>query len=126
MPDSPKIVNIKQKNRFNIGVLIFLIILIYTLYFVVNFFVTEHISAYEVMPGSIVQDSTYTALCLRDESVCYSQGSGIINYYAGEGDRIGVKTLVYSLDENGTIGNIFASESGDATEYLTRDRKSVV
>ncbi|MCR5785851.1 MAG: hypothetical protein K6G40_09465 [Eubacterium sp.] len=121
MADNSNIVKFKKHSFLNIGVVVFLIILIYTLYFVARFFVTEHIAAYEVLSGSIVQDNSYTALALRDESVVYASGSGIINYYASEGDRVSVKTPVYSLDESGKINTVLSSASGDATEYLTAD-----
>ncbi len=122
-----KIININNKRpQLNIGVLIFLIILIYTLYFVVMFFITDHVSAYEVESGSIVQDTSYTALAIREEQVYYAASNGIVNYYANEGDRVSVRSLIYSLDNNGTINSILDSSSGDATEYLTSDNLSSI
>ena len=117
-----KITNINnRKPQFNIGILIFGLILAYTLYFVIVFFTTDHVTAYEVESGSIVQDTSYTALALRKEQVYYAADSGIVNYYANEGDRISVRSLIYSLDSNGTINTLLDSSSGDATEYLTSD-----
>ena len=121
MPDSKneKVVKMRPRFRFNIGVLIFLIIFAYVMYFIVRYFTAVHISSYMVENGSLVQEDTYTGLCIRDETISYASGSGKIIYYATASERVGAHTLVYSLDPGGIINSII--DSDDAGKYIYAD-----
>lgn len=56
----------------------------------------KHISVYEVREGSIVKDTSYTGLAIRNETVVHSKGKGYVNYFISEGNKVGAKTQVYS------------------------------
>ena len=108
----------KRGFRFNIGFVIFLIIFIYTMYFIIRYITIDHTSVYMVETGSLVQDDTFTGICIRDETVYYADDSGVIIYYASESDRVGAHTLVYSLDSSGVITQMIDSAE-NASDYLT-------
>ncbi len=114
--ENKNVVKMRPRFRFNIGVLIFLIIFVYVMYFIVSYFTAKHVRAYMVDNGSLVQEDTYTGLCVRDETVSYAGKSGMIIYYATAGERVGAHTLVYSLDSDGVINSLI--DSDDAGKYI--------
>ncbi len=112
MKDS-NVVKLRHHFHFNIGIFIFVLILIYTFYFVIQYFRTDHILAYEVTEGSIVQNTTYTGIALRQESVVYSNSSGVVNFYVSSGDRVSVRSLVYSMDSDNVLSSLFERYADD-------------
>ncbi|HBA97664.1 MAG TPA: hypothetical protein DCZ23_06115, partial [Lachnospiraceae bacterium] len=72
----------------------------------------EHISIYEVTDTQIADDEVIRGVIIRDESVIKTEKKGYVNYYVGEGAKIGANTVVYSIDETGQFaGDISALES---------------
>ncbi len=112
------IVRMRRHFHLNAGIIIFLVILAYTLFFVVRYFAEDHVTAYEVQQGSLVQDDRYVGIAVRDEKVCTADAAGTISYYVSAGKRVGVRTLVYSLDTDGAMAGS-SSSSGNASSYLT-------
>lgn len=87
----------RKKWNFNIGIIIFGIILVYLIVTVLTYITAKHVSAYEVREGSIYRDNSYTGLVLRQEMVVQADSDGYINYFVPEGSKVGKKTNVYSL-----------------------------
>jgi hypothetical protein len=83
--------------HFNIGNAIFGIILIYLIVTIFTYLTSKHISVYEVREGSILRDTAYTGLIIRDETVVASEADGFINYFSPEGSKVGARTDVYTL-----------------------------
>ena len=119
--------NVTKLSRFptiNLGLFLFLIILIYTMYFVVQYVTQEHISVYEVEEGTIIRDSVYTGIAVREEIVVTADTdtSAVISYYASAGEKVGTSTLVYSLSSSDSITELYADEaSGDAASLDEED-----
>ena len=87
----------RKKPHFNIGNAIFGIILIYLIVTIFTYLTSKHISVYEVREGSILRDTAYTGLIIRDETVVASEADGYINYFSPEGSKVGARTDVYTL-----------------------------
>ncbi len=124
-----KVTNINHYRRrwtFNTGVIIFGIFFLYMLIRVMIFFTESHVTAYEVREGSIVRDTSYTGIAIRDESVFTTDEDGYVNYFALEGSRVGAQSEVYCLSEKQldfTNNNQSASRelsSDEQEELLTR------
>ena len=117
-----KVTYFARGHMINLGLVIFLIILLYTMYFVVQYISEDRVSVYEVEQGSIVRDSVYTGIAIRNETVVESTSSGsyIISYYASAGEKAGVSTLVYSLSKNESITELY-SDTVSQSEYLSDD-----
>lgn len=96
-----KIVKYKKPLQLNIGIVIFVIIFLYLMYYVFAYFTTSHISAYEVTQGSIAQNTVFNGLILRDETLYYAQDNGYANYYCKDGTKISAGSYIYSVDETG-------------------------
>lgn len=96
-----KVVKFHKQSHLNIGVIVFLIIFIYMLYNIFQYFTTKQVAVYEVSQGTIAQNNTFTGLALREETVYNAENSGYINYYNKDATKAGVDTYVYSVDETG-------------------------
>lgn len=107
-----KIVKFHKVSQFNIGVIIFLIIFIYMLYNLFQYFTTERIAVYEVSQGTIAQDNTFTGVILREEQIYTAETSGYINYYSKDASKAGVNSYVYSVDKTGNFYKEMLAENG--------------
>lgn len=96
-----KIVKFHKGSHLNIGVIVFLIIFIYMLYNIFQYFTTTQAAVYEVPQGTITQNNTFTGLALREETIYNAETSGYINYFNKDASKAGVNTYVYSIDETG-------------------------
>lgn len=117
----------RKKWNINIGVIIFGVIFVYLVVTVLMYATAKHVSSYEVREGSILKDTSYTGLVLREETVIGSEADGYINYFAPEGSKVGRKTNVYSissekLDFSGQENTEESEDSGLTSE----ERDSII
>lgn len=87
----------RKKWQFNIGLIIFGIIFIYLVATVLMYFTADHITSYEVREGSILKDSAYTGVALREESLVNTAAPGYVNYYVTEGSKIRFGENIYTI-----------------------------
>ncbi len=123
-----KVVKYKKKMNFELEWVVYFLIFVYIAVVMVNYFNKEHISIYEVVRKSISDDNTYKGIVLRDEKVYYTKKAGYINYYIGDGERVGKKTTIYSVDETGEIYKRLEETIAEATvsqEDTRRIRSSI-
>lgn len=116
------LVQIKKIFGLNIATVAFGILLIYMLFTAVLFLTSSHIESYQVTSGPLSRNETYTGLSLREETVCKSQSSGYINYYAREGSKINAGGAVYGLSS----GKITESQTALSTEELSKVRNTML
>jgi hypothetical protein len=110
------IVKYKKPLNFNIGLIIFLVIIVYIAFNIFQYATSETVSAYEVTQGSIAANHTYRGLILREETVVPAEHSGYINYYMKSGSRVSVNDVICSIDTTGDIsGKIAQANTGDNT-----------
>ena len=117
----------RKKWNINIGVIIFGVIFVYLVVTVLMYATAKHVSSYEVREGSILKDTSYTGLVLREETVIGAEADGYINYFAPEGSKVGRKTNVYSissekLDFSGQENTEESEDSGLTSE----ERDSII
>ncbi len=98
-----KVIKFHKVSQLNIGVVIFLIIFIYLIYNIFQYFTAEQIAIYEVSQGTITQNHVYTGLILREEKVFHTDYTGYITYYNKDATKIGVGDYAYSIDETGNF-----------------------
>lgn len=116
-----KVVNFKKPlSGGNIGVVIFAVIFIYIVICVFMYFTQKHIESYQVKMGSLSSNNIYKGIALRDEEIVSADKSGYINYYAREGQRVGVGNLVYTIDESGKLAD-YLNTSGNGTALTDKD-----
>ncbi len=116
----------QQHFRLHFSAVVFLVVLAYIIILLVRYMVTDETGVYEVVAGESGHGNTYEALVLRDEEVYYSDYTGYVNYYASQGDRLGVNDTVCTLDENGDyLANLVTSESDLSEETLAKFKSAL-
>lgn len=106
---------VKYRRPVNISMVIFSVILVYTVICVYTYFTQKHIEAHQVKMGSLSSNNVYKGIALRDEEIVTATKAGYVNYYAREGERVGVGNLVYTLDESGRLSEYMDAENAGGT-----------
>lgn len=83
----------------NIGIIIFMFILIYLGILVINYFTKSHLEIYEIKNETLAQDNIVTGLILRNETVINASHSGYLNYYFPDNSRTTKNSILFSIDE---------------------------
>lgn len=112
MAKKNKIVKYRSSGNFNIGVVIFFIIIIYVLFNLFSYFTKTHIAEYQVQQGTIASSHIYQGIIVRDETVEYAAIDGYINYYVKNASKVSVNDIIYSID---TVGTIYDEITASAT-----------
>lgn len=107
------IIRVKKRREVNIGIIVFLVILVYIVSYAYIFLTKTEIPLYEVQPGEIYTTSQCDGMILRDEELVYTEIAGYLNYYFGEGSRVAKNCTIYSIDSNRDMYDLL---SGNATE----------
>lgn len=125
MGKNKKIVKYRKNQTANMGVVIFFIIFLYMCYNVYDYFTEEHVSIYEVQTGEISQNTTYTGLILRDETVYNAEASGYINYYRKDASKVAANSIIYTVDGTGEVAKQIAALNTNGALMDSEARKSV-
>ncbi|MDD3205041.1 MAG: HlyD family efflux transporter periplasmic adaptor subunit [Lachnospiraceae bacterium] len=122
--NSDNIRKYRKPLNINIGLIIFSIIFIYIIICVFLYFTSNHIIGYEVNIGTLSVENVYNGIAIRDEEIINSDYSGYINYYAREGEKVGVSNLVYSVDESGKLSETLNTDTATGENTLTDENIS--
>lgn len=125
MSKKKNIVKVRNVGNFNIGVVIFVIIIIYVLFNIFSYFTKTHIAEYQVQQGTIASNYIYQGIIVRDETVEYAQKNGYINYYVKNASKVSVTDVIYSIDTDGSIAKKI-SESGLESSAITAETLSSI
>ena len=109
------VVKYRKPLNINIGMIIFAVIFIYILICVFMYFTQKHIESFQVKEGSLSSNNIYEGIAIREEEIVTAQQAGYINYYAREGERVGVGNLVYTLDESGKLSDYLNTDDGSSS-----------
>ena len=105
------VIRFKKRKEINIGIVVFLVILLYITFYVYTFLTKSEIPLYEVQPGEIHVTSQCEGMILREEELIYTDIAGYLNYYYGEGSRVAKNTTIYSIDSNRNMYDLLAGNS---------------
>lgn len=121
-----KVIRYRRPIHFNVGMVVFLVIFLYLAVNVISYMTRGSVQIYEVgQTSSVVQDTTYTGLILRSETVYTAPEAGYIHYYLREGTRSAVGDIICSVDTNGEYTELLnSSSSGDSS--LSSDELSAL
>lgn len=122
---SATVVAYRRPMNLNIGMLIFLVILLYVLYSVVRYATAKHVVGYAVRTGSISTNSIYEGIAIRTEEVVPSAFAGHINYYSKEGSRLAAGKLAYTIDETGEISDKIAEQTSTGSLFTDEDYEDI-
>ena len=111
----------QKKKNINIGLILFGVIFIYLLITILAYLTTKHVSIYEVREGSILKDTSFTGIIIREEEVIHSDSEGYVNYFITEGSKVGIKSNVYSISKNKLDLDRMAGSSNDPAADTSSD-----
>lgn len=118
---SKKVTDINYKSKgMRLGLLLFLVILAYIVVAIFNYFNQDRIESYQVKVGSLSTNNIFKGVALREEYIVRATSSGYANYFARESERVGVGSLVYSLDELGRVSE-FLSNNDNESNLTAKD-----
>ena len=119
------IVKYRSNGNFNIGVVVFFIIIIYVLFNVFSYFTKSHIAEYLVQQGTIASNNIYQGIIVRDETVEYADMDGYINYYIKNASKVSVNDVIYSIDKEGSISNEI-NKAGDTSDAIPKESLTAI
>ena len=76
MAENQKIIKMNHGFNWNIGIVIFVIIIFYVVLNIFSYLTSSPVAEYEVGQGTIATNHIYHGLILRDETVVYAGQSG--------------------------------------------------
>lgn len=120
-----KIIRYKKPKNINIGMIVFAVIFIYLIVVLIQYMIKPKTQMYEVLDGDIANDSFYTGVIIRNETVVNSDYSGYINYYLREKQKASVGNLVFTIDENGSMTEYLNQLSGDESRLSSENLKEL-
>ena len=120
-----EIAKYKNAGNFNIGVVVFIIIIIYVAFNIFSYFTKSHIAEYQVHQGTIAKNHIYQGIIVRDETVVYTEYDGYINYYVKNGSKVSVNDIVYSIDTKGDVAKAI-EKAANNSEGLSKDSISSI
>lgn len=121
-----KVVKMKRRPRLAAGLVLTCFSACLLVLFIQSL-AKEHISIYEVTETEIADDEIIRGIVIRDESLVSTKKKGYINYYVGDGVKIGANTVVYSIDETGQFADglsVLETEDISLSEEDTREIRS--
>lgn len=125
MAKNQKVVKMSRPHQMNIGVVVFVIIIIYVIFNIYSYLTSDTVAEYEVGQGAIATNHVYHGLILRDETVVYAGQSGYINYYLRNGSKASVNDVVYSIDTEGDLSKRITTAASDGTA-LSQEALAVI
>ena len=108
----------RKPLNINIGIICFLVIMVYIVICSFMYFTSKHIVGYEVKAGSLSITNVYEGIALRDETIVTSEHAGYVNYYAREGEKVGSGGIVCSVDETGQLQDLMNKEATGGVAVL--------
>lgn len=81
------IVKFNKKIDFNIGYVVFIVIILYLAISVIIYAASDKVVIYEVNKGSLSLNNVYSGIIARDEQIVKSEYSGNINYYLDDKEK---------------------------------------
>ena len=114
-----------RRFHFNIGIFVFALVLVYFAFHLIRYVTQDDTVAYEVQYGEITENSTYTGLILRNETVVNASLSGTINYYVKQGDKAASGDQICSIDETGSIAEQITEAGYDTSSLSDADLEEI-
>lgn len=129
MAKNERVVNMKtykRKHSWNIGLFVFCVVFFYLLVTIITYVTKDRTAVYEVREGSILKDTSYSGILLREEELVTAEADGYINFFTQSGQKLAVGSKVYTLSpakletekaEEGTV-ELTAKELDDLEQKI--------
>ena len=101
------------------------IIFIYLLVTIITYMTKDRVAVYEVREGSILKDTSYSGIVLREESLVNAEHSGYVNYFLESGQKIAVGSKVYTLSTEKIQSEAVGEEEEENVELSTEEYNAI-
>lgn len=125
MAKNDKVVKFDRGFTFNIGVFITLIIILYVAFHIFSSITKKEVTAYNVTLGTIVEKNFYQGMAIRQEEIVVADKSGEVFYYEPNRSRIGVRSVIYSVDTKGDLVNRLKNSTKDISSISSSELKKI-
>jgi hypothetical protein len=122
--EEEKIVRFPSKG-FRFEIIILIVLMIFLCFQFINYLRRSGDGVYEVRKGLIQQNNHYNALAIRSEQIIKSDSDGYPFYYQKDKSQIGMDSVIYALDTDGTISQSIAKSNSDFKSIPAEDRKNI-
>lgn len=120
-----KILKLRKQFRPNVGILFFLIIVVYIVFAFISYQKREKIMVFEVEEGNIVKEHNYTGLIFREETVKQAELTGYVNFYLTDGRKAAKYDKICSIDESGNLRNYIQSNASEFNELSSANLSEI-
>lgn len=118
----------KKKKRlsfWNIGTIVFMVILLYLTAYVVDYLGKEKLAIYEVSQSDITDSIHETGIIVREESLVTTKEKGYVNYYVKDGSRVKKDGVVYTVDKTGKIQSYLNELQKEKNTISEEEKKKI-
>ena len=122
-PDN--VVRFRRIPQIRIGFVLIFIIFIYVVFHLFSYMTAKNISITEVKQGSIVTNDHFQALAIREEQLYSASEEGYLYYFGRNKSRVGVKSLLYCIDQKGNLAKKLKEETGMASDLGSDEKKAI-
>lgn len=112
----------KRRIRPDLGMIVFLCVLVYMIAWNIIYLSKDKISYYEVVPGEMVESDRFKAMVLCDDKIVNLPEDGSVYYLARSGSKLSTASAVYCLDKTRDLQNIISDTSDE--QILTDEEKN--
>lgn len=103
-----------RKTHFNIGTILFVMLLVYIIVVSVTYLQKEPLSIYEVTEKNRSDDNSITGIALREETVYNADTGGTIALYNSKSKKVAKGSPLFSIDSTGAFSNYISDLTNDA------------
>lgn len=103
----------KRKIKPDLGMIVFLCVLVYMVAWNIIYLSKDKITYYEVAPGEMVESDRFNAMILCSDKVATAPDSGRVYYLASSGSKVGTASPIYCLDKTMNMQQIMSDTSDD-------------
>ncbi len=115
----------KVKPELNLATVMFLIVFSYLVVGIFVFFTTEHVALYEAREGTLLKNSLYNGVVIREELVVSADGSGYANFFIQEGGKVAKNQNMYTLSDT-EIDISGDGEEEDVVEISATEQQEII
>ena len=103
----------KRKIKLDLGMIVFLCIIVYIVAWNIIYLSKDKITYYEVVPGEMVESDRFKAMILCDDKIVKASDDGMVYFLARSGSKASTASVVYCLDKTSNLENIISDTSSE-------------
>lgn len=116
----------KRKIYVNIGMIVFIVMIIYLTGYIMTYLERDKLAIYEVSESDIKDTIEGTGIVIRDEELVETREAGFISPYVKEGSRIKSGGTVYTLDTTGKVQEFIDSFAEEKNDTSKEEKASII